>query len=254
VASDVSSRRPCQCACGARRGSDEAGAGRRARRPQKRAGAAGAQVCFAAEPTWLAFEWTDGAPAAMYITPHRDALAAAVLDAAQARRRPVARAPRPCAWLTSSVAGSFKPAPECGPALGRRAAVEAAALPCPALRGGADVGCAEVVEGTAVLVSLHAGAVPGGTRASAGAHGRRCPRGARSPSSRSTRSRATSSCPRARRPAWRRPRCRTRSSRSCAWRTWPARPRLGPLAPGARARFLPSCVHAVRPHVAAQHE
>ena len=175
----------------------------------------------------------------MYITPHRDALAAAVLDAAQARRRPIARAPRPSAWLTSSVAGSFKPAPECGPALGRRAAVEAAALPCPAWRGGADVGCAEVVEGTAVLVSLHAGAVPGGPRASAGAHGRRCPRGARSPSSRSTRSRATSSCPRARRPAWRRPRCRTRSSRSCAWRTWPARPRPGAARPW-RARAVPA--------------
>ncbi len=115
VASDVSSRRPCQCACGARRGSDEAGAGRRARRPQKRAGAAGAQVCFAAEPTWLAFEWTDGAPAAMYITPHRDALAAAVLDAAQARRRPIARAPRPSAWLTSSVAGSLSLRLSAGP-------------------------------------------------------------------------------------------------------------------------------------------
>ncbi len=33
VASDVSSRRPCQCACEARRGSDGAGAGRRPRRP-----------------------------------------------------------------------------------------------------------------------------------------------------------------------------------------------------------------------------
>ncbi|KAK9822709.1 hypothetical protein WJX81_005943 [Elliptochloris bilobata] len=42
-----------------------------------------ALVCFAGEPTWLALEWTDGAPAAMYITPHRDALAAALLDAAQ---------------------------------------------------------------------------------------------------------------------------------------------------------------------------
>lgn len=45
-----------------------------------------AQVCFAGEPTWLALEWTDGAPAAMYITPHRDALAAALLDAAQVLR------------------------------------------------------------------------------------------------------------------------------------------------------------------------
>jgi predicted nicotinamide N-methyase len=81
-----------------------AGLGRGRRRPPsaaraEQAGARRAQVCFAAEPTWLAFEWTDGAPAAMYITPHRDALAAAVLDAAQARRRPAARAPRPCAAL-----------------------------------------------------------------------------------------------------------------------------------------------------------
>lgn len=43
-----------------------------------------AVVRFAAEPTWLALEWTDGAPAAMYILPGRDALLAALLDAAQA--------------------------------------------------------------------------------------------------------------------------------------------------------------------------
>jgi hypothetical protein len=44
-----------------------------------------AVVRFAAEPTWLGLEWTDGAPAAMYILPQRDALAAALLDAAQVR-------------------------------------------------------------------------------------------------------------------------------------------------------------------------
>ena len=43
-----------------------------------------AVVRFAAEPTWLGLEWTDGAPAAMYILPGRDALLAALLDAAQA--------------------------------------------------------------------------------------------------------------------------------------------------------------------------
>ena len=42
-----------------------------------------AVVRFAAEPTWLGLEWTDGAPAAMYILPGRDALLAALLDAAQ---------------------------------------------------------------------------------------------------------------------------------------------------------------------------
>jgi DnaJ family protein C protein 13 len=43
-----------------------------------------AVVRFAAEPTWLGLEWTDGAPAAMYILPARDALLAALVDAAQA--------------------------------------------------------------------------------------------------------------------------------------------------------------------------
>ncbi len=42
-----------------------------------------AVVRFAAEPTWLGLEWTDGAPAAMYVLPGRDALLAALLDAAQ---------------------------------------------------------------------------------------------------------------------------------------------------------------------------
>ena len=45
-----------------------------------------AVVRFAVEPTWLGLEWTDGAPAAMYILPGRDALLAALLDAAQVRR------------------------------------------------------------------------------------------------------------------------------------------------------------------------
>ncbi|KAK9915634.1 hypothetical protein WJX75_001835 [Coccomyxa subellipsoidea] len=42
-----------------------------------------AVVRFAAEPTWLGLEWTDGALATMYILPGRDALLAALLDAAQ---------------------------------------------------------------------------------------------------------------------------------------------------------------------------
>lgn len=44
-----------------------------------------AVVRFAAEPTWLGLEWTDGAPASMYVLPGRDALLAALLDAAQVR-------------------------------------------------------------------------------------------------------------------------------------------------------------------------
>lgn len=42
-----------------------------------------AVVRFAAEPTWLGLEWTDGASATMYILPGRDTLLAALLDAAQ---------------------------------------------------------------------------------------------------------------------------------------------------------------------------
>jgi len=38
---------------------------------------------FSDEPLWLALEWTDGAPPAMYISPARDALLTAVLDMAQ---------------------------------------------------------------------------------------------------------------------------------------------------------------------------
>jgi len=45
-----------------------------------------AVVRFAAEPTWLGLEWTDGAMATMYILPGRDALLAALLDAAQVGR------------------------------------------------------------------------------------------------------------------------------------------------------------------------
>ncbi len=48
-------------------------------------GALAAAVRFAAEPTWLGLEWTDGAAAAMYILPQRDALLTALLDAAQVR-------------------------------------------------------------------------------------------------------------------------------------------------------------------------
>jgi DnaJ homolog subfamily C member 13 len=42
-----------------------------------------ALVRFATEPQWLGIEWADGKPPAMYITPARDAMLAAVLDAAQ---------------------------------------------------------------------------------------------------------------------------------------------------------------------------
>ena len=45
-----------------------------------------AVVRFAAEPTWLGLEWIDGAMATMYILPGRDALLAALLDAAQVGR------------------------------------------------------------------------------------------------------------------------------------------------------------------------
>lgn len=44
-----------------------------------------ALVRFSDQPQWLALEWTDGAPPAMYITPARDALLTAILDAAQVR-------------------------------------------------------------------------------------------------------------------------------------------------------------------------
>lgn len=46
--------------------------------------AVAALVRFAEDPQWLAVEWADGTPAATYVTPARDALLAAVLDAAQA--------------------------------------------------------------------------------------------------------------------------------------------------------------------------
>ena len=42
-----------------------------------------ALVRFIDQPQWLALEWTDGAPPAMYITPAREALLTALLDAAQ---------------------------------------------------------------------------------------------------------------------------------------------------------------------------
>lgn len=61
-----------------------------------------AVVRFAAEPTWLGLEWTDGAPAAMYILPARDELLAALLDAAQACIRPLVLTASLCAWLLAS--------------------------------------------------------------------------------------------------------------------------------------------------------
>ena len=42
-----------------------------------------ALVRFIDQPQWLAIEWTDGARPTMYITPARDALLTALLDAAQ---------------------------------------------------------------------------------------------------------------------------------------------------------------------------
>ena len=42
-----------------------------------------ALVRFADEPQWLAIEWVDGTPPAMFITPARDALLSATLDTAQ---------------------------------------------------------------------------------------------------------------------------------------------------------------------------
>ena len=42
-----------------------------------------ALVRFIDQPQWIAIEWTDGARPAMYITPARDALLTALLDAAQ---------------------------------------------------------------------------------------------------------------------------------------------------------------------------
>lgn len=44
-----------------------------------------ALVRFSDQPQWLALEWTDGAPSAMYVTPAREALLTALLDAAQVR-------------------------------------------------------------------------------------------------------------------------------------------------------------------------
>lgn len=57
-----------------------------------------AVVRYADDPQWLGVEWADGAPASVYVTPARDALAAALLDAAQAsagRPVPVLPAPTP---------------------------------------------------------------------------------------------------------------------------------------------------------------
>lgn len=60
-----------------------------------------AVVRFAAEPTWLGLEWTDGASATMYILPGRDALLAALLDAAQVRvsLATCSMKPTDCCWL-----------------------------------------------------------------------------------------------------------------------------------------------------------
>jgi hypothetical protein len=42
-------------------------------------------VCYARQPQWLGVEWAHGGPPALFVTPARDALAAALLDAAQVR-------------------------------------------------------------------------------------------------------------------------------------------------------------------------
>jgi DNAJ protein RME-8 N-terminal len=44
-----------------------------------------ALVRYARRPQWLGIEWASGGPPALYVTPARDALAAALLDAAQVR-------------------------------------------------------------------------------------------------------------------------------------------------------------------------
>lgn len=45
-----------------------------------------ALVRFAQRPQWLGIEWAGGGPPALYVTPARDALAVALLDAAQVCR------------------------------------------------------------------------------------------------------------------------------------------------------------------------
>lgn len=47
-----------------------------------------AVVRYARQPQWLGVEWCDGAPPALYVTPSRDGLAAALLDAGQVRASP----------------------------------------------------------------------------------------------------------------------------------------------------------------------
>lgn len=51
---------------------------------RRQLGQVSALVRFADEPEWLGVEWADGGAAAMYVTPAREALLAALLDAAQA--------------------------------------------------------------------------------------------------------------------------------------------------------------------------
>lgn len=46
-------------------------------------GQVAALVRFIDQPQWMAVEWSDGARPTMYITPARDALLTALLDAAQ---------------------------------------------------------------------------------------------------------------------------------------------------------------------------
>ena len=45
-----------------------------------------AVVRFARQPQWLGVEWSDGVPPTVYVTPTRDSLACALLDAAQVLR------------------------------------------------------------------------------------------------------------------------------------------------------------------------
>lgn len=50
-----------------------------------------ALVRFIDQPQWLAMEWADGARPSMFITPARDALLAALLDAAQVSQQRLSR-------------------------------------------------------------------------------------------------------------------------------------------------------------------
>ncbi len=50
---------------------------------RRQLGQVSALIRFVDEPEWLGVEWADGSAASMYVTPAREALLAAVLDATQ---------------------------------------------------------------------------------------------------------------------------------------------------------------------------